>query len=511
MADPTTTSGAVIQATNPPVAGSYVPSGGPRPWDLALSQYQQLVASNEIGRLQEETRAAGTALNTELAKGNAADPAFVSAAVRRVNDAQNNENNYFERMADLANNIGVLQQNFAKLNPQALTPVDRAQMEQFSQQAAYYGAQAAARRAQTDAEQQQAAYDQAVRGQLPPEQQAAAQKAAQDAAQRAANQKNALDGVTLQFQTALRASGIDLEKERLGVAQAGANVEQTGATTAGIQETTAGQALQNQYYPQVTEQAVAESQARTAQQLEQTRQLSAGELNTRIGQLEAAIAAGMPRAEADRLMRDYTSGSTAFQRQTQRETQISQARDAALRSGMAVGPDQQYLPSAEPGGAYSQAFGALGLPGFQGVRLHPQPLTQSVQAEGIQTTEPAAPQYFDPSGHFTGGGPALGTGAPPSPTTHVPVQDIGPDDPFWQQPQAQPVQAMGAPAVYDAGSAYYQLHPEDAAHPVAQASGGTTRVPRALAWQGLGQRRVVRKPAVFAAPTLPRRQPLFAQ
>src|SRR5205085_2371900 len=145
-----------------------------------------------------------------------------------------------------------------------------------------------ASRAKTQSDVAQATYDQAVRDGRPISEIIAAQKAVEAANQTALDQKNALDAVTVAFQQQLHASGIDIQKEQLGLAQVGANVDATKATTASTEATTAGQRITNQFAPQVQQAALDESAARTANQQLQTKQLSEGELNTRIGQLEQA-------------------------------------------------------------------------------------------------------------------------------------------------------------------------------------------------------------------------------
>jgi hypothetical protein len=281
-------------------------------------------------------------------------------------------------------------------------------------------------------------------------------------------------------------------------------------------------------------------QAANEQTRLQTHQLAVGDVQTKIEQLGEAVKNGMHPAQADRLMEDYLSGSTPFQRQQQRETQLSGAMGQALSYGMGVLPGQQYLPGAEPGGAYDAAFGQLGvdLPNVQ--LSDAQPLTSFVAAQGIQTQESPAPRMFSATGGYA---PAPATAVPATPPpqvagqpTHAAVPVVTTAQLLGQQP-AQTAAGGGTFAYYDDTDPYGPstiphtplLPTPDAPWnpwlgvfpptlPVdpsiydppggrRNAAGGTTVVPRAM--QGMLQQPKVDRVPIFAARKAERR-PMFA-
>lgn len=291
-------------------------------------------------------------------------------------------------------------------------------------------------------------------------------------------------------------------------------------------------------------------QAANAQTRLQTHQLQVGDVQTKIEQLGEAVKNGMHPAQADRLMEDYLSGSTPFQRQQQRETQLSGAMGQALSYGMGVLPGQQYLPGAEPGGAYDAAFSKLGvdLPNVQ--LSDARPLTSYVQAQGIQTQEQPAPSMFSVTGGYTPPAATAPTAVPaaPPPTaagqptsvsqpTHaaVPVvttaQLLGPQQPtqtaagggtFGVPYVVSPYGGAGGSAlggwsgVYPPESEALPLSPlgtvpyptvSPLAPEARNAAGGTTVVPRAM--QGMLQQPKVDRIPIFAARKAERR-PMFA-
>lgn len=274
-------------------------------------------------------------------------------------------------------------------------------------------------------------------------------------------------------------------------------------------------------------------QATTAATLLATHQTQQGDVATKIEQYGQAIKAGdMSPADADQAMEDYLSGSTKFQRQTQREAQLSGAMNSALQYGMVVPRGQRYVPGTEPGGAYAQAFASLGAPMPSVPLTDQQSVQQYVAGQGIQTQEPAAPQRFDATGAYVGGpatAPAPGMVSAPG---HVPIpestvaQILG-SQPVAQQPQpaAQPAATggtYGVPLILPqygglGGSAqggWSGVYPPGTMPPLTpvgtvpyplvgldplqrQAQGGTTTIPAALhGW--MGDMPHVRKPDLFA-------------
>jgi hypothetical protein len=291
--------------------------------------------------------------------------------------------------------------------------------------------------------------------------------------------------------------------------------------------------------------------AKTAFQTLQTHQLEVGDIQTKIEQLQNAVQNGMDPTQADRLMEDYLSGSTPFDRQKQREAQLSGAMTQALQYGMVVTPDQQYLPGAEPGGAYAKNFAQLGVEMPSVELTDAQPLQSFVAGQGIQTTEPVAPSRFGPTGSYTaapvGGVPATtpvagGTQpittvtadeflakaramghpvAQPAATAAQPAAGGGtfdPNDPQWRPfTPVRPTPQVRVRSIYDPlqwvapYEVYSPQHPDyDPSGYSGNAAGGTTLLPRAF--RGVrGTTPTVEKAPIFGVARRDVHPPMFAR
>lgn len=283
---------------------------------------------------------------------------------------------------------------------------------------------------------------------------------------------------------------------------------------------------------------IEQAQATAENQRLQTHQLSQGDVATKIEQYGKAIQEGeMTPEDADAAMEDYLSGSTRFQRQTQREAQISGAMNSALQYGMVVPRGQQYIPGTEPGGQYARAFAGLGAP-MPSVRLDDQQTVQQyVAGQGIQMQEPQAPHRFDATGAYVGQPATQPLGMVSAPG-HVPIQETT-EAQLLGQPQAQAAQPVVQPAAsggtfgpewvpyavppgWSGGAPYRggyglpqqgysvdpltgQLMPPEAR----MAMGGTATVPRAML--GMGQTPTVQKPPLFANQARDGRPSMFAR